>query len=808
MTEEQDKNREEILPEEESTGFDALDRQLANPLFSGGGHSPAAQVWMAGFLIVALGFLAYTGAVWKPFHEADRAAIVENEALRYPATFPDAVVTAGMRPLAVASFAVNGWLSGWGAWAFHLVNVLLHLSNAVLLYLFCRRAFGKDNGEAIPMVAGLVFAVHPMCTESVNYIVGRDGLLALACMLGAALAFLSASDFPSERQTRRYLLALAFFVAAWTSHGVALLLPVLVLIADWMRGGAELRERKTWHGAFWFVGLALFLVSLAAWPGGAETTRADFWQVLAHGFGVTSAPGYSMVHGPIDGEGTAIGLFLFILIALTGIGALIKRVPVGLGLVLWAATVLYAASWGSGDALQPVVDRDYYLAIAGLALGSAGAIASMPMVSVRVLFGLTTTLGIVVGCLMTADRNVMWQDEVTLWQYDLAKSPNHVRVHEALGNIYVRRAKEGEVLAQRLAGFGRMEEYGETRQAIARNYQDAVVHLRRVAQSDHVDGALLFKLAYALEALERDDEALVSFLQGLEHEPRDFDALVHTGSLIHAEANGTDDIREIHRALEYFLKADAFQEMAPGFTAQFAYALTQVGDFQEALPNLEDVVEAVRGGEVVALMTRTRPRVERVAGIQRKLQTMGQAGAVTPSGQLLVAEMLLLQGRYQAASYGLEALLESDPAAEDAWLLMALVRGKMAGAEGFVSEWPPPASAESAPALWAKAARQSAVLDGWDAALVYQAKAAPERAAFVLADIATELGRHDQVMVLMRQVAEAAPNDPEPWLRMAESAIDRGDFDSAENALEAATARNADEAAVTALQLRLSATKR
>jgi hypothetical protein len=66
------------------------------------------------------------------------------------------------RPLVIASFGLNGRILGWGPGWFHLVNVLLHIANAVMVLAIARRS-GVATGPA--SLAAVIFAVHPATSK-------------------------------------------------------------------------------------------------------------------------------------------------------------------------------------------------------------------------------------------------------------------------------------------------------------------------------------------------------------------------------------------------------------------------------------------------------------------------------------------------------------------------------------------------------------------------------------------------------------------------------------------------------------------
>src|SRR5581483_1784321 len=83
-------------------------------------------------------------------------------------------------------------------------------------------------------LAGFVFAVHPVCVESVAWISEQKSTLSGALYLASALVYLS---FDSSRRARHYAAALALFVLALAAKTVTAVLPVVLLVVLWWRRG-------------------------------------------------------------------------------------------------------------------------------------------------------------------------------------------------------------------------------------------------------------------------------------------------------------------------------------------------------------------------------------------------------------------------------------------------------------------------------------------------------------------------------------------------------------------------------------------
>ena len=133
-------------------------------------------------------------------------------------------------PVVYTSFWLEHKLWGFTPLGYHLVNVLLHLVNSVLVW----RLLSRLAVPAAWTVAAL-FAVHPLHVESVAWIIERKDLLSSLFYLTAVVAWFRFVEMPGWG---RYVLALALFTAGLLSKSVVVTLPAALLIWHcWKRGG-------------------------------------------------------------------------------------------------------------------------------------------------------------------------------------------------------------------------------------------------------------------------------------------------------------------------------------------------------------------------------------------------------------------------------------------------------------------------------------------------------------------------------------------------------------------------------------------
>src|SRR5512135_338274 len=144
----------------------------------------------------------------------------------------------GIRPLLKFSYTLN-WTMGAGVFGFHLTNLLIHLANTWLVYrlaqMFTRQCWQQYELQQAPLLAALLFAVHPIHTEAVSYISGRSASLMTLFYLAALLSYV----LGRSRNNRVYLYVASplLFAMALAVKETAITFPLALLAWELCCGG-------------------------------------------------------------------------------------------------------------------------------------------------------------------------------------------------------------------------------------------------------------------------------------------------------------------------------------------------------------------------------------------------------------------------------------------------------------------------------------------------------------------------------------------------------------------------------------------
>jgi len=147
-------------------------------------------------------------------------------------------------PLLHTAFWLEHRMWGDAVLGYHLANVALHALAACLVVRIARRL-------SLPgaLLAGFVFALHPVCVEAVAWISEQKSTLSGVFYLAAALTYL---QFDQTRRKSRYFMALGLFLLALMSKTVTATLPAALLVVFWWQRGHVERKRDVLPLVPWF----------------------------------------------------------------------------------------------------------------------------------------------------------------------------------------------------------------------------------------------------------------------------------------------------------------------------------------------------------------------------------------------------------------------------------------------------------------------------------------------------------------------------------------------------------------------------
>lgn len=414
---------------------------------------PAGRTWAAALVLALAVIAAFLNGLPAPFLLDDQENIVANESLRDlsrpgAVLWPRADVFTAGRPILNLSLALNHALSRLSPSAYRTTNILIHAAAALALFGLIRRTLRLPglaprlslHAERIALLSALLWALHPLQTESVTYVSQRaESLMGLFYLL-ALYAFLRAAVTPGRYWSAA---AVAACAAGMMTKEVMVTAPIVILLFDRACLAGSLaeawRRRRGLHLALASTWLVLAVLML--------TTRIGARGV---GYGISHA-----WHDYLRIEAGAVLLYLRLalfpqpLVFDYGEEVPLPAAFATVGHALTLATVAAVVVWqwrrrplvaflGASFFIllaptssivpvtgQPIAENRVYLPLAAVAvLATLGTFRALGRCATAVL--LAAVLALAGG---TVRRNQDYRSELAIWSDTVAKRPDSGRAH-------------------------------------------------------------------------------------------------------------------------------------------------------------------------------------------------------------------------------------------------------------------------------------------------------------------------------------------------------------------------------------------
>jgi tetratricopeptide (TPR) repeat protein len=544
--------------------------------------------------------LAYGNSLHGVFLFDDMNSIVDNPhirtlwPLREPLSAPpDASIV--RRPVVGLSLAVNYAFGGLDVRGYHVFNLAVHILSTLLLFGLIERSLRAPSlrgrfatrERALAAASALLWTVHPLLTDSVDYVVQRSELLwAFFFLLTLTCAARGAS---SPRAGRWYVAAGASCAAGMASKEVMIVAPLLVLLYDrtFLSGSfrAALRDRAGLYAGLagtWLLLAALMVFTpfehLVGFGFRAYTPfhhaltqsgvilhylRLAFWPTPL----VLDYDGWPIARGLADAlPNVAVVLSL---LALT-LWALRRRPALGfLGACFFL--ILAPSSSVLPTPTEIVAERRMYLPLAAVvmlsvlaaheALARPAGQARLPRtprsprpVDLAVVGAAVVIVSVFLGR-ATRARNEDYDDAVHMWQDVIAKRPDCPGAHANLGFLLVERGEPERSLAHSAEALRLRPGWslvhvnlGLAQQALGRR-EDATASFREAVRLRPGWAKAHYLLAKALGEGGRVEEAIAQLEEVVKLDPGSAQARNSLGSLLAAQGRRAEAIEHLREAV-------------------------------------------------------------------------------------------------------------------------------------------------------------------------------------------------------------------------------------------------------------------
>jgi protein O-mannosyl-transferase len=637
----------------------------------------------SGAALGAVVVLVCLGSLQGAFVFDDIPAIVENPTLRAPGDVAgllappgDEAGTVGGRPVLNLSLALCYAVSGTNGWSYHALNLLIHVCAALTLFGLVRRTLaaegsrGEGAGEKmaaegsptsrssgaaslfrasllrprgneatlVAFVVALLWAVHPLQTEAVTYVVQRAeslmGLFYLLTLYGFVRHVGPESPAgPAGGGARRLWAAVAVFACllGMATKEVMVSAPLAVLVYDraFVSGSlaaAWRRRRGLYLGlaASWVVlavlvagthgrgGSAGFGAPAGVWPYALTQCRAivhylrlAFWpDRLVFDYGTALVQNLRDVLPQI---------LLLVALFAGSVSALIRRPRLGFPAIAFFALLAPSSSF-IPIATEPVAEHRMYLPLAAVsALVAVAVFAALARFAPRAaragccVLGAAAALGLGAA---TVRRNRDYRSEIALWTDTVAKLPSNPRAHNNLGQALLAAGDPARAMEEFTAAAGVDPAYAPAQYNLgamlldAHRPAEAIPHLERALSAPRHQAELRLYLGEAYERTGACAPAAARYREALRLAPGSVEAAFGLGNNLAAQgryAEAVDALRlaaagapERAQIRNNLANALRFSGRTPEAIAEYREALKRDPENAAIRENLEQALAQAR----------------------------------------------------------------------------------------------------------------------------------------------------------------------------------------------------------------------
>ena len=494
-------------------------------------------------------------------------------------------------PLPTVTFGFDYLVWGMNPSGYHFTSVALHSACAAVFYTLCLKLLAplaaddvrknRINLRLAAAFAALFFSVHPLRVESAVWLSARHDILACLFYLLALLWYISPRSASDGETTlwHGHLLPLAAFLLALISKGMAISLPVVLVIIDIYPLKRLSMTPKQWFSHesrhVWIEKIPYFLMSLVFGLIGyaAQGKAGALVSVQAFGFGsriatalyatgfyvwktvipVNLVPFYKLPAGFGLTSGPALLGGTFVLAATIAVLVLRRRWPAWLAIWAYYLVALSPVVGFVKINTQAAADRYAYLSCLGFALLAGAGLFFCRKIEKKFIVNTCSIFAclIIIGLsYLTWRQTGVWRNSETLWTHALSVNPELDLAYNNLGTILAEQGKNAEAEAHYREALrinpGSAEAYNNIGLLVAaqgkpdgaaRHYQEAL-RINPDFAFAHVN------LAIVLTAQEKHDEAVRHYREALRINP-DI-ALAHSSLGVILAAQGKLDEAVVH----------------------------------------------------------------------------------------------------------------------------------------------------------------------------------------------------------------------------------------------------------------------
>jgi protein O-mannosyl-transferase len=417
--------------------------------------------------VLFLLILAYSNSFFSEFQFDDEGSIIYNDMIKSFDLYKNINnwLNPNLRIFSLFTFALNYHFHSLDVFGYHLVNFFIHLINTLLIFSVSKiildiKYAEKDNNFYYAIVVAAIFALHPLQTQAVTYIVQRMTSLCATFYIIGIIAYIK---FRINYINKKFISSILWFmlipISLFLGLGakqVIISAPILLIAVEFFvikqyNPNTGKKYRNTLLIGLLFIGLLLFFIPIPKEV--SSISRFDYILIQ-----IGHIPRYLQIFlfpynqtidhlYPLDKEKFDLHFFLGVIIILLCIITFVKSRNdlIKLG-ILW-----YFIGMSVESTLIPIrdtfVEHRLYFPLIGIIFVITGTFRTFIKKEQLLLYSKTIAFLLIVLASLTYVRNIQWKTRISLWTDATEKYPTNHRALNNLGHAYLENNDYNKALA-------------------------------------------------------------------------------------------------------------------------------------------------------------------------------------------------------------------------------------------------------------------------------------------------------------------------------------------------------------------------
>ncbi|MCE5324466.1 tetratricopeptide repeat protein [bacterium] len=366
------------------------------------------------------------------------------------------VINSNWQPVIWLSYMLDYQFFGLDAGAFHLVNLIIHIANTLLLLYLLKRMTGSLWKSAF---VAAIFALHPLHVESVAWVAERKDVLSTLFWLLTMFAYIRYAEKPN---LRRYIVVAVVFAFGLMAKPMLVTVPIILLLLDyWPLGRLKLKQPAP-VSLKWLIvekvplvvmAMAVSVITLITQKAGFSTAEINPFPI---GVRIANAiycyvvylrkilwPDDLAAFYPHPGSYLSpwvVADSAILIIVLTWLAACSRRKPYALVGWLWYLITLVPVIGLVQVGNQALADRYTYVPMIGIAVIIAWGIPDLLLKKQKNakigIAAFAAIIAITAITICTYRQAGYWENDITLFSHAVEVVPNNYLAHNNLGSKF------------------------------------------------------------------------------------------------------------------------------------------------------------------------------------------------------------------------------------------------------------------------------------------------------------------------------------------------------------------------------------